>query len=141
MLIFHFQPYHSQQYTQYWVLLEQGLSALPINMFYQPDFFQNDSLYLLPAFDELLIGYTNRTATINSVDNPKAISNNGMFRPIIVENGRVTGVWKRTSQKTKVMIELTFFSGVSDFVMNALESEIKKQALFLSKETELVFSK
>ena len=107
----------------------------------QPDIFQNDSLYLLPAFDELLIGYTNRSATINSVDNPKAISNNGMFRPIIVENGRVTGVWKRTTQKMKIMIEVTFFSGASDFVMNALESEIKKQALFLSKETELVFSK
>ena len=107
----------------------------------QSDISQNNSLYLLPAFDELLIAYTNRTATINSVDNPKAISNNGMFRPIIVENGRVTGVWKRTSQKTKVMIELTFFSGVSDFVINALESEIKKQALFLDKETELVFTK
>jgi hypothetical protein len=101
----------------------------------------NNSLYLLPAFDELLIGYTNRSATICSTHHPIAISNNGLFRPIIVENGRVIGVWKRTTQKTKVMIELTFFSGASDFVLNALASEIKKQALFLGKETELVFTK
>lgn len=107
----------------------------------QPDISQSNSLYLLPAFDELLIGYTNRSATICSTHHPIAISNNGLFRPIIVENGRVTGIWKRTTQKTKVMIELTFFSGVSDFVINALESEIKKQALFLDKETELVFTK
>lgn len=107
----------------------------------QPDISQINSLYLLPAFDELLIGYTNRSATICSTHHPIAISNNGLFRPIIVENGRVTGVWKRTTQKTKIMIEVTFFSGPSDFVLNALASEIKKQALFLGKETEIVFSK
>jgi len=106
----------------------------------QPDISQHNSLCLLPAFDELLIGYTNQSATISSTYNPKAISSNGLFRPIIVENGRVTGVWKRTMQKTKVVIEVTFFSIASGSLKTELEREIKKQALFLGKEVELVFT-
>jgi len=104
----------------------------------QPNISQSNSLYLLPAFDELLIGYTNRSATICSTHHPIAISNNGLFRPIIVENGRVTGVWKRITLKTKVIIEVTYFSGVTETIKAALEQEIKKQALFLGKAVELL---
>jgi hypothetical protein len=105
----------------------------------QPDIHQNTSLHLLPAFDELLIGYTNRLATIGSAHHPIAISRNGLFRPIIVENGRVTGVWKRTAQKSKIIIDVTLFSIASGNVKTTLEQEIIKQALFLGKEVELVF--
>jgi len=104
----------------------------------QPVIPQNTSLYLLPAFDELLIGYTNRLATIGSAHQPIAISNNGLFRPIIVENGRVTGVWKRITVKKRVIIEVTLFSIASSNIKTALEQEIKKQALFLDKDVELV---
>jgi len=64
-----------------------------------------------------------------------------LFRPIIVENGQVTGVWKRITQKTKVVIELTLFSIASGTIMTELEREVQKQALFLGKEVELVFAK
>jgi hypothetical protein len=106
----------------------------------QPYIPQHNSPYLLPAFDELLIGYTNRAATITSIHHPIAISNNGLFRPIVVENGQVTGVWKRITLKTKVIIEVTYFSGVAETIKAALEQEIKKQALFLGKAVELVFT-
>lgn len=106
----------------------------------QPDISPNNSLYLPPAFDELLIGYTNRKATICSTHHPIAISNNGLFRPIIVENGRVAGVWKRTTKKSKVVIEVTLFSTASGTIMSELEKEIQKQALFLGKETGLMFA-
>jgi hypothetical protein len=61
----------------------------------------------LPAFDELLIGYSDRSATINNSNNKKAISDNGIFRPIIVVNGQVVGIWKRETKKDKVTIEGT----------------------------------
>jgi len=49
-----------------------------------------DSVYLLPAFDEYLISYKNRSAAITLEDHTKAISNNGIFRPIIVVNGQIS---------------------------------------------------
>jgi hypothetical protein len=98
----------------------------------------NLSVYLLPAFDELLIGYRNRTAIINENLNKKAISENGIFRPIIVVNGQVVGIWKRATQKTKVVIEVNLFSSVNVEIKTGIEQEVRKQALFMEKEMQLV---
>ncbi len=67
------------------------------------------SAYLLPAFDEFIIGYKDRRASLPRENHHKAVSNNGIFRPIIVVNGKVTGVWKRTIKKDKAAAEMTFF--------------------------------
>jgi len=99
----------------------------------------NESVFLLPAFDELLIGYRNRAATINESVNKKAISDNGIFRPIIVVNGQVVGIWKRATQKNKVIIEISLFTTVNEKIKTGIEQQVRKQALFLEKEMELVF--
>jgi hypothetical protein len=61
----------------------------------------------LPAFDEFLISYKDRSASLLSGDNKKAVSSNGIFKPVIIINGQVTGLWKRSINKTKLIIELT----------------------------------
>jgi len=106
---------------------------------YLTESLHNQSVYLLPAFDELLIGYRNRTATINENLNKKAISENGIFRPIIVVNGQVVGIWKRATQKTKVVIEVSLFTTVNAEIKAGIEQEVRKQALFMEKEMQLVF--
>jgi len=53
----------------------------------------------LPAFDEFLISYKGRLASLPHENHHKAVSNNGIFYPIIVVNGRVTGTWKRIIKK------------------------------------------
>jgi len=68
-----------------------------------------DSAYLLPAFDEYLIAYQNRSAVIADGHHQKTISNNGVFRPIIVVNGQISGLWKRTFKKNAIEIELDQF--------------------------------
>lgn len=69
----------------------------------------SDSVYLLPAFDEYLISYKDRSAAITIDHHKKAVSNNGIFRPIIVVNGQISGLWKRTKKKDSVVIELDHF--------------------------------
>ena len=60
-----------------------------------------ESAFLLPAFDEFLISYKDRLASLPHEIHHKAVSDNGIFYPIIVVNGRVTGTWKRTFKKGK----------------------------------------
>ena len=55
-----------------------------------------DSLYLLPAYDEFLLSYADRSAALSRTRQKKTISSNGIFRPTIVLNGKVVGIWKRT---------------------------------------------
>lgn len=68
-----------------------------------------DSVYLLPAFDEFLISYKNRSASITLEDHKKAISSNGIFRPVILVNGQISGLWKKTVKKDHILIETDYF--------------------------------
>ena len=68
---------------------------------------KNESLvHLLPAFDEFLISYKDRTASIALEHQPLAFTKNGIFNPVIVINGKVEGTWKRSIKKETVKIEL-----------------------------------
>lgn len=80
-----------------------------------------ESVHFLPAFDEILISYKTREASILVEHQAKAFTNNGIFKPIILENGKVIGTWKRTIKKDHTKIETQFF--------NVTEWE-KKTALF-----------
>ena len=68
-----------------------------------------ESVHFLPAFDEILISYKTREASILSEHKSKAFTNNGIFKPIILENGKVIGIWKRTIKKDHAKIETQFF--------------------------------
>lgn len=80
-----------------------------------------ESVLFLPAFDEILISYKTREASFNTEHQSKVFTNNGIFKPIILENGKVIGIWKRSIKKDHVKIETEFFN----------ETEIsKKEILF-----------
>jgi len=68
-----------------------------------------DTVHLLPAFDEFIISYKDRTACLPLINHKTTISMNGFFRPVVVINGKVTGVWKRSVAKKKVVLEMEFF--------------------------------
>ncbi len=65
--------------------------------------------YWLPAYDEFLISYKNRTASFLYVNDNKVISSNGIFRPVIVVNGQVAGIWKRTIKNDEVIVKSELF--------------------------------
>ena len=100
---------------------------------------QEVSVQLLPAFDEFLIAYRDRTATITQSDNKKAISENGLFRPILVIDGQVTGLWKRTVKNHKVLIEIDLFQVVDDKTKSLIEVKAQQYADFLGKIPEVFF--
>jgi hypothetical protein len=95
------------------------------------------TVHLLPAYDEYLICYRDRSASLSPLYNKKTVSDNGIFYPVIVVNGQVEGKWKRIIQKNKVEIFTYFF--------HPPQKEIKKQAdkkaalygRFLKKEIEI----
>ncbi|MFB9077923.1 winged helix DNA-binding domain-containing protein [Flavobacterium procerum] len=71
-----------------------------------------ESVHFLPAFDEFLISYKNRESSISLEHQSKVFTKNGIFKPVILENGKVIGTWKRTSKKDYVKIETEFFNSI-----------------------------
>jgi len=77
------------------------------------------SLYLLPGFDEYILGYKNRTMVVE----PEFLDaicpgGNGIFKPTIVSDGRVVGIWARTLKKKTVEITLEPFHSLSSDEMD-----------------------
>jgi len=97
----------------------------------------NPSVYLLPAFDEFLISYKDRQASLPIKNSLKAVSTNGIFRPVIVVNGQVTGLWKRTVKKDKVIIETGYFHPHNKSIKNLIEDAVSSFGSFLNKKTEV----
>ncbi|UZR97793.1 winged helix DNA-binding domain-containing protein [Chondrinema litorale] len=93
-----------------------------------------EDVFLLPAFDEYLISYTNRNASITSEHHKKAISINGIFWPIIIVDGQVKGTWKRVIKKDKVEISTTMFDTVRDIVKDKINEKAREFGVFLQKE-------
>ena len=97
------------------------------------------SIYLLPAYDEFIISYKDRSAAIPVEDQKKAISNNGIFRPTILINGQVAGIWKRTIKKDKVIIETRFFHSPDEATKRSIKSAAERYGNFLNKKSEIIF--
>lgn len=73
-----------------------------------------DSLHLLPAFDEFMVSYKDRSASLDSEFASQTNTGNGIFKPIIVVNGKVAGIWKRSFKKDSVIIEKFLFSDLTE---------------------------
>jgi hypothetical protein len=89
---------------------------------------------LLPAFDEFLIGYTDRSASITMDAPRRTVSSNGIFWPVIVVNGQVVGLWKRVIKKDTVIVEMEYFQPVSPEAMSDIEASAMRYGQFLGKE-------
>jgi len=88
--------------TEYWMSKDQA-----------EDNKKSSDVYLLPGFDEYLLGYTNRSAVLAATHAPKIIpGNNGVFMPMLVLDGQVAGTWKRTIKKNRVEIAIHSFEGL-----------------------------
>lgn len=66
-------------------------------------------LVLLPAFDEILLGYRDRSASLRDAHAQQAASTNGIFYPLVVADGVAIGTWKRTTTKGVVHVTVSPF--------------------------------
>jgi hypothetical protein len=96
-----------------------------------------ESVHFLPAFDEILISYKTREASILLEHQSKAFTNNGIFKPIIVENGKVIGTWKRTIKKDHTKIETQFFNETETHKKKILFEAIKPFESYLESKISI----
>ncbi len=96
-----------------------------------------NSVYLLPAFDEFLISYRDRSASLSLVHHKKAVSDNGIFRPVIVADGQVAGLWNRTIKKDEVLMGATSFLPDNEITSGLFEKASMAYARFLGKKAFL----
>lgn len=95
------------------------------------------SVFFLPAFDEYTVSYKDRSTVFDPIWHKEAITSNGIFKPIIVVDGLVVGIWKRTVQKNKVVIEPTFFDQKDKLAIEVMEKTTAGFGAFLGLGVEI----
>jgi len=83
--------------TEYWLSHEQAEQTLDAAA----------GVYLLPGFDEYVLGYKDRSAVLAAEHAQKIVpGNNGIFFSTVVIDGQIVGVWKRT--RTRKGVDIAF---------------------------------
>jgi hypothetical protein len=96
-------------------------------------------LHLLPGFDEFLLSYRDRRASLDPQYAQRVVpGNNGVFYPTIVSEGRIVGVWKRTLKKGRVMVEAAPFTSLNAAEQDAFAAEALRYGEFLGLPVMLV---
>jgi hypothetical protein len=110
---------------------------LPLDMPAMVD--EPPAIYLLPGFDEYMLGYKDRSAILDPAYAQKIVpGNNGIFYPTIVIEGRVAGVWKRTFKKDTVVIETSPFTPLSEAQKQAISAAAEHFGRFVGLSPRVV---
>jgi hypothetical protein len=94
--------------------------------------------YLLPNYDEYIVSYKDRGATILKKNIDKADPRGTIFNHTIIINGKIEGIWKREFKKNAVVIDITAFKTFSKAAMSAIEGAAKRYAKFLGLKEAMV---
>ncbi len=91
------------------------------------------SLYLLPGFDEFVLGYGDRSAVLDPAYADRICpGGNGIFSPTVVIDGRIRGTWKRTLKSKAVAIEAIPFQSFTAVEEAAITAAAQPYGNFLA---------
>ncbi len=105
------------------------------------------SVHLLPAFDEYLVAYADRSTAFGNTQMQKALNgmlnagkvsiihSNGIFVPVIVVDGEVVGAWSRKFEKEKVVVTLKQYVKLSKENLERVKEEVERYGRFLGMDT------
>lgn len=95
---------------------------------------KEDSAFLLPLFDEMVVSYKNRSEMITDEHYGKVMTKNGLFSPTAVWNGEIIGSWKKIMKKGKPEVEISFFEKTTQKRQSLFKKAEKIYQDFLTRE-------
>jgi len=93
----------------------------------------SQTAYLLPNYDEYIVGYKDRSAVFDT-SHPKKLNprDNVVFNHTIVIGGQIAGTWKRTFKKNTVVIEANPFTSLNKAETHALTTAAERYGTFVN---------
>ena len=91
--------------------------------------YTGSSVHFLPSFDEYLISYKDRTVAIEERWQPLAFTRNGIFKPVLIVDGRVVATWSRMVKKDTTTVTISFFEPPDQGLTEQLPQAAAKYAV------------
>ncbi len=126
-------------------LIKNGLYAAEVDgeTYWQPDGTAvpappSPTAWLLPAFDEYYLGYKTRHVVLDGRYDKQVVSNNGIFRPVMVIDGQVVGIWKREVKRGTAVITLQPFQPLTAVQKEMVGTAVVHYGAFLEMPVAVV---
>jgi hypothetical protein len=103
--------------------------------FYEPTaaMKKTSSMFLLPAYDEYTISYADRTDVLDKKYSKDVLLGHGIFSPVVVVNGQVEGIWKKTEKKDTIHLQPKMMNRLGEVNRKKLETVARRYGKFLGK--------
>ena len=98
-----------------------------------------EEAFLLPNFDEYMVGYSDRSAIVDSrfAAHPR-LRDSAVLTHVVVLGGQIAGTWKRTIRKESVDLGVQLFRPLTASEAAAFEAAIRRYSNFLGLPVRLV---
>jgi hypothetical protein len=98
-------------------------------------------VHLLPQWDELLLGYQDRELSLLPAHTGVVVPGRNMvFKPTLVVDGEVSGIWGRRTSGRRTVLTVTPFTSLGTGRRRQVEQAAAGYARFLGTEVEVAFS-
>jgi hypothetical protein len=99
-------------------------------------------VWLLPAFDEYLVAYRDRSAVLEPAHARRVNDGGGMLKPCVVRDGQVIGTWRRDlDRRASVSVEVTLFPSATKVDREPIREAAERYAAFLGRTVNVTFAK
>jgi Winged helix DNA-binding domain len=90
----------------------------------------------VPAFDEYIVGYTDRRAVLDPAHKPRVLAG-GVFNAALVVDGQVVAAWRRRLLTTSVRVEVDVFGDVPRRRRDEVVAAFERYGRFMGRSVEL----
>ena len=91
-------------------------------------------VHLLPSFDEYTVAYKDRQAFHDQA----SMSAMGLLGPIVIVQGKMVGIWERTSDKKSAMLTLRLFKPLTRSADRAVARAVARYEAFLGTPVQTI---
>ncbi len=98
--------------------------------------FSSPTAHLLPSFDEYIVGYKDRSASLEHIQSKKTGIENIMY-PTIALDGQIIGTWKRMFKKNRIIMDLNPVIKLNKAEKHALDITVRHFGKFLEMQAHV----
>jgi hypothetical protein len=100
----------------------------------------SERAFLLPNYDEYLVGYTDRSIVFDASHTDKLDARgNILFHHTMVLAGQAVGTWKRTLKKDSIILTPNLFTSLGQAETDAFALSANRYGVFLDRSATLTF--
>lgn len=102
---------------------------------------ESSRVLLLAGFDEYMLGYGDRSAMISAEEMDLVVpGRNGVFRPTVVDDGRIVGTWKRAVKRSRVDVIVSPFGDLNARQRKGVDRAAALYASFLGLDSNVTMA-